>query len=353
MHGNTTALTVENFWQVSLVEDLVLAFVNARGDNGNSALHLSVMHSKKQAIQWLLSPTEDIFKEAKGRGRPALTFLNKNNLTPLTLSVRMAQENHENLEAFETILTSAYSALIWAYGDMEMRTQNLFQMDTFRVKDKKLHNKKLNPEYASALEIVVNFEVPVLTALPVFEELIRDKWTKFGMRFHWLYAIIPYSIFVLALTVSTLARTALVREAQLALGEAADEATTLDIKYDREAQIAIACDVITYALSVPFLFWNSWFHNRLRRRYLDVNEDMKISWREMMMYLFKNFNTILCALIAMLLVVILILRFLEQPLWLQVSRESVTAGTREHELLTQELDLLGRNSKVSFSDFTC
>jgi hypothetical protein len=43
-----------------------------------------------------------------------------------------------------------------------MRYNSLYQMDTFRVGGKKLHS---NPHYASALEIVVNFEVPVLTGL--------------------------------------------------------------------------------------------------------------------------------------------------------------------------------------------
>jgi hypothetical protein len=51
---------------------------------------------------------------------------------------------------------------IWSYGDMEMRIHSLYQMDTFRVGTKKLHS---SPHYASALEIVVNFEVPVLTGL--------------------------------------------------------------------------------------------------------------------------------------------------------------------------------------------
>jgi len=45
---------------------------------------------------------------------------------------------------------------------MEMRNDSLYQMDTFRVHNKKLHE---SPHYASALEIVVNFEVPVLTGL--------------------------------------------------------------------------------------------------------------------------------------------------------------------------------------------
>ena len=81
-------LSIED--KVSLAEDLVFAFVNARGVDGNAALHLSVLHCKKDAIEWLLveKPVEEGegFKEAKGRGRVSLTMLNKDNLTPLCLS---------------------------------------------------------------------------------------------------------------------------------------------------------------------------------------------------------------------------------------------------------------------------
>ena len=91
-----------------------------------------------------------------------LTLLNHEHLTPLTLAVRIAQEEHQSLVAFEVILQSAYSTRMWSFGGMEMQQNSLYQMDTFRVGTKKLHS---SPHYASALEIVVNFEVPVLTGL--------------------------------------------------------------------------------------------------------------------------------------------------------------------------------------------
>jgi ankyrin repeat protein len=72
----------------------VLAFVNSRGNYGDSALHLAVLHSNTQAIQWLLEIHHPA-KEAKSRGRPALTLMNKELLTPLTLSVRQARDTLE------------------------------------------------------------------------------------------------------------------------------------------------------------------------------------------------------------------------------------------------------------------
>ena len=112
----------------------------------NSALHLAVQHSKKDAIQWMLDNKAP--GQAPGRGRPMLTLLNHEHLTPLTLAVRIAQEEHQSLVAFEVILQSAYSTRMWSFGGMEMQQNSLYQMDTFRVHNKKLHNKKLNPHYA-------------------------------------------------------------------------------------------------------------------------------------------------------------------------------------------------------------
>ena len=65
-----------------------MAFVNARGDYGNTALHLAVEHCNCATIAWLL----DFNKSGKGRGRASLTLLNKDKLTPYTKAVRMAQE---------------------------------------------------------------------------------------------------------------------------------------------------------------------------------------------------------------------------------------------------------------------
>ena len=73
------------------------------------------------------------------------------------------------------------------------------QMDTFRIKGKKLHD---DPSYMSALEIVVQYEVPVLTALPEFALLIDDKWNKHAMRTHVLLSLVPNLAFIALLTAS-------------------------------------------------------------------------------------------------------------------------------------------------------
>ena len=180
--------------------------------------------------------------------------------------------------------------------------------------------------------------------MPVFEELIKDKWQKFALRCHIMYAVIPYFCFVGAFTFSALARAALVREAQLALSEsggagdagaaplvlrdeAAAASSSSSSSLDAEIQLAIACDVCAYGLGFPYLCWNAYFHSRLGRRYLNVthvNEGKQITWRDFVMWTFKNINPVLCALLATLLLITAVLRLASSSNWLDVSHQSLT-----------------------------
>jgi len=179
--------------------------------------------------------------------------------------------------------------------------------------------------------------------MPVFEELIKDKWQKFALRCHIMYAVIPYFCFVGAFTFSALARAALVREAQLALSESGGAgdvgAAPLDLRdeaaasaassssLDAEIQLAIACDVCAYGLGFPYLCWNAYFHSRLGRRYLNVthvNEGKQVTWRDFVMWTFKNINPVLCALLATLLLITAVLRLASSSNWLDVSHQSLT-----------------------------
>jgi hypothetical protein len=200
--------------------------------------------------------------------------------------------------------------------------------------------------------------------MPVFEELIHDKWQKFALRYHIMFAVIPYFCFVGAFTFSALSRAALVREAQLGLSEAGGAggaggagAAPLDLRdeasssssssfysysyssssVDAEIQLLVACDVCAYGLGFPYLCWNAYFHSRLGRRYLNVthvNEGKQITWRDFVMWTFKNINPVLCALVATLLLITAVLRLASSSNWLVVSHQSLTQVSLRALLLT-------------------
>ena len=96
---------------------------------------------------------------------------------------------------------------------------------------------------------------------------------------------------------------------------------------DAEIQLGIACDVCAYGLGFPYLCWNAYFHSRLGRRYLNVthvNEGKQITWRDFVMWTFKNINPVLCALLATLLLITAVLRLASSSNWLDVSHQSLT-----------------------------
>ena len=131
----------DTLYKMGLVDDLLLAFLNKRGKYGNTPLHLAVMHSNTDTIKWLLQSTA----AGKPRGRPSLVLLNRRKLTPFTLSGRMAQADQESLESFHQMIHCSYQKVLWQYGDCEMRMLSLYQMDSFRISQKKLHK---NPTWS-------------------------------------------------------------------------------------------------------------------------------------------------------------------------------------------------------------
>jgi hypothetical protein len=52
----------------------------------------------------------------------------------------------------------------------------------------KLHARK---NWKSALELVVEKEMYVLKDIPIFEQLIHEKWQEFGFRYHIYYSRTP------------------------------------------------------------------------------------------------------------------------------------------------------------------
>jgi hypothetical protein len=78
------------------------SFVNAFDSLGNTALHMAVIHGRRDVVDWILTLKE---------GRDGLHLLNYHGLTPLTLA---AYEG--NVEMFEHILYTHLSTVAWRYG---------------------------------------------------------------------------------------------------------------------------------------------------------------------------------------------------------------------------------------------
>ena len=179
---------------------------------------------------------------------PSTSIVNKNGLTPLTLAVRSGSIQVLRALTNEAIIKNN----IWKFGDAELNSLDLEQYDTSDIskrsdlpdyllrlslkrghlksspEEKGLHHEQrdLTREQAmenafyrsslvagerlSALEIVVRHEVGSLLCCfhlrenavhdedwveedkRLFQNLILDKWNKFGRKHHILYAMLPH-----------------------------------------------------------------------------------------------------------------------------------------------------------------
>lgn len=77
-------------------------FLNACDTFGNTAMHMAVLHRRKEVVDWLMTTKE---------GRDNLNILNFDGFTPLTLAAR-----HGFVDIFHHILYTHMSKVAWKYG---------------------------------------------------------------------------------------------------------------------------------------------------------------------------------------------------------------------------------------------
>ena len=96
-----------SFWNSNLHHssklrtDRMWRFLNACDTFGNTAMHMAVIHSRKEVVDWLMST----------QGRDSVNTLNFDGFTPLTLAAR-----HGYVEMFHHILYTHMSKVAWKYG---------------------------------------------------------------------------------------------------------------------------------------------------------------------------------------------------------------------------------------------
>jgi len=164
------------------IKKRVTKFVNARDTFGNTALHMAVLHNRKECVDWIMSTDE---------GKESLDIYNLDGLSPLTLAAREG-----NVEMFEYLLHNHMSEDVWTYGKVRMRKTDLTQVETTRPH---LSNGDQRPgKIRSALEVIVAFEKKEFLDSELFVNLIRGKWKKFGRRHYLIFTLIPYLVLLAA-----------------------------------------------------------------------------------------------------------------------------------------------------------
>ena len=268
---------------------------NGDVENGNTALHMAVIHRQPHIVEWLM-----------GNGAaPSLQIMNEDDLTPFTLAAR-----HGFVDLFYIFLTRYMRETAWKYGEVQMSRMSLEQLDSFRMghptdfedaektipKPWPLHRDK----WRSAIEVIVEHEVDVFANDPLFNKLIIDKWNKFGREMYLKRTLIPYLI-VLALFCAYMFLRC--HEINLGWNLWTNEGILLvdpnieDPLFKRiregtsrpEDVYGILSFVIQVILvcpaAFPWLIYKGWRQRRWRRRDLDANRDGR--W-DLQGFLFKN-----------------------------------------------------------------
>uniref|UniRef100_A0A1I7ZQ96 ANK_REP_REGION domain-containing protein n=1 Tax=Steinernema glaseri TaxID=37863 RepID=A0A1I7ZQ96_9BILA len=151
---------------------------NLKDTNGNTILHLCVIHEKPEMLKF-----------AYDTGAK-LQMTNKQNLTPLTLAAKLAKKH-----MFEQIL-SLEGEVLWVYGDASSIAYPLAKIDTISEETGALNED-------SALSYVVYGESQEHLALleGLLEDLLQAKWDQFA-RFQLIRSftcfVLYYIFFVIA-----------------------------------------------------------------------------------------------------------------------------------------------------------
>ncbi|KAL3984588.1 Ankyrin repeats (3 copies) family protein [Acanthocheilonema viteae] len=145
------------------------ADLNQKDTNGNTVLHLAVIHEHPEMI-----------KLSYDMGAK-LQIVNKQNLTPLTLAAHLGKK-----EIFELIL-KLEADVVWIYGNACSYAYPLARIDTISQETGEMNED-------SALSLTVYGETTKHLELldGLLEELLEAKWESFGRR----YLTLSFSCFV-------------------------------------------------------------------------------------------------------------------------------------------------------------
>ena len=117
------------------------AFLNRQNSKGNTALHLAVFHNRMPVVDWLLGSSE--LQEGHW-AEPSLSMLNSDALTPFTMSARWCPTS----TLIE--LMNKHKVTVWKYGSVELKSTNLKQIDTYRIRKEKAADDDQQPNEPSS-----------------------------------------------------------------------------------------------------------------------------------------------------------------------------------------------------------
>ncbi|XP_067949715.1 transient receptor potential cation channel subfamily V member 5-like [Watersipora subatra] len=155
----------------------------AQDHNGNTVLHMLVIHNKLDIFDVVLSMA----------GPKLLSIKNNKGLTPLTLAAAMAHKEIYNH------LIEKEREVYWVYGDVTCAAYPLDNIDTIGPKG------EINP--TSALHLIIHGEKPDHLKMVdgMIVNLLNEKWSTF-LRFKFYRRLTLFSIYFLIFMIALVLR---------------------------------------------------------------------------------------------------------------------------------------------------
>lgn len=151
--------------------------------------------------------------------------------------------------------------------------------------------------WRSALEIVVEHEINAfINDKSIFVELVDRKWRKWGRRYHIWNEVVPFALFTTLITAGILYRLAMVWHREISDMYTDSSMPQNLAPYDapeRYKDIVILLYGTIFCGGIPFLLYKMVNERRFKVTDLDPNEDLTISFVEIVFWIYKNLDMLL------------------------------------------------------------
>ena len=194
---------------------------------------------------------------------------------------------------------SSSPGMSWKERSSQLKVENLMFKNEDKPLPTSLHEE---PNWRSALEVVVQHEINEFFDEDIFVDLVDTKWEQFGRRKQML-RILLCALVVLSASFAVDHRTRSMRNYVFVQFGATKEYIHPDsipcffligkCSQEGERALTLIFDLLLYGVSVLYFLSLSWRCARFTVRDLDPDGNLDIDFDEMLLFVYKNLTTIL------------------------------------------------------------
>ena len=291
-------------------------FISARSMPTGQSMRTASADTEQSHDERAESPTHDDC--ASGKSRMHETFSGNSGMDPLASLDALSRPEvcerlmkiNDNVQQMSLLALSplgtdkigkASSSLrmSWEERSAHLKVKNLIYKNEDKPLPTSLHEE---PNWRSALEVVVQHEINEFFDEDIFVDLVDTKWEQFGRR-KQLLRILICALVVLCASFAVDHRTRSMRNYVLVQFGATEEYIHPpefqcffligECPQEWEYALGVIFDLLLYGVSVLYFLYLSWRCARFSVRDLDPDGNLDIDYDEMLLFFYKNLTTFL------------------------------------------------------------